>query len=168
MTPSPDAYEEKGTVDVLLTEKDTTVKSSSSKRDEWQGKLDFVMSALSFAVGMGNLWRFPYLVYSNGGGAFLIPYIIMVILAGFPLLFLEFAFGQFGRLGVVSIWKAVPLMQGIGWCMFFISLISCIYYNMIVAISFFYFFASFASDVPWRSCESWSTESTNDLFLFNF
>ncbi|CAD5114513.1 DgyrCDS3637 [Dimorphilus gyrociliatus] len=159
MTPNPDAFEEKEIGTVLLNKNDREKKDSSPNRDEWQGKLDFVMSALSFAVGMGNLWRFPYLVYSNGGGAFLIPYIIMVILAGFPLLFLEFAFGQFGRLGVVSIWKAVPLMQGIGWCMFFISLISCIYYNMIVAISFFYFFASFTSDVPWRTCGSWSTKN---------
>ena len=45
-------------------------------------------------------------------GAFLIPYLIMVVLAGFPLMFLELSFGQYGSLGVVSIWKASPLFQG--------------------------------------------------------
>ncbi|KAK2169497.1 hypothetical protein LSH36_9g04017 [Paralvinella palmiformis] len=83
-------------------------------RDKWTGRLDFVMTALSFAVGMGNIWRFPYLCYKNGGGAFLIPYVVMVLVAGIPMMFLEFSFGQYGSLGIVSIWKAVPLLQACG------------------------------------------------------
>ncbi|ELU09479.1 hypothetical protein CAPTEDRAFT_115714 [Capitella teleta] len=134
-------------------------------RDTWSSKLDFVMSALSFAVGMGNIWRFPYLAYRNGGGAFLIPYLLMVVLAGFPVMFMELAFGQFGSLGVVSIWRAVPLFQGIGWCMFSISFISCIYYNMLIAYSFFYLFASFTSEVPWSSCNNdWNTPGCGGIF----
>lgn len=134
------------------------VKDQKKSRDKWTGKLDFVMTALSFAVGMGNIWRFPYLCYKNGGGAFLIPYVIMVFLAGIPMMFLEFAFGQYGSLGIVSIWQAVPLLQGIGWSMFAVSFVVGIYYNMLVAYSFFYVFASLAKDVPWRNCDNyWNT-----------
>ncbi|KAI0210241.1 hypothetical protein LSAT2_005038 [Lamellibrachia satsuma] len=81
-------------------------------RDKWSGKFDFVMSALSLAVGMGNVWRFPYMCYRNGGGAFLVPYLIMVVLAGIPLMFLEFTFGQYGSSGIITIWKVAPLFEG--------------------------------------------------------
>ncbi|KAK2192523.1 hypothetical protein NP493_28g03055 [Ridgeia piscesae] len=116
------------------------------------------MSALSFAVGMGNLWRFPYLCYSNGGGAFLLVYLILAALVGFPLMFLEFSFGQYGRQGIVSIWKSCPIFEGVGWAMFSVSFIVSIYYNMLVAYCVFYVFASFAKDVPWRDCGNpWNT-----------
>ena len=129
-------------------------EEEEEERGTWSSRLDFVMSALSFAVGMGNIWRFPYMCYKNGGGAFLIPYLVMVVFAGFPLMFLELAFGQYASQGIVSIWKASPLFQGVGWTMYFISFISCIYYNMLIAYSFYYLFASFAADVPWRNCDN--------------
>jgi solute carrier family 6 amino acid transporter-like protein 5/7/9/14 len=99
-------------------------------RGNWSGKLDFLLSCLSYAVGLGNLWRFPYLCYRNGGGglllielfhlittlyysgAFLIPYAVMLVFAGIPLFFMELSFGQFAAEGVISIWKVSPLMQG--------------------------------------------------------
>jgi solute carrier family 6 amino acid transporter-like protein 5/7/9/14 len=155
-------------------EKNSTVKeseydrstSSMSSGDEnltrgnWSGKLDFLLSCLSYAVGLGNLWRFPYLCYRNGGGAFLIPYVVMLVFTGIPLFFMELAFGQFASEGVISIWKVSPLFQGIGWGMFIVSSFIGMYYNMLIAWTLFYLFASFNINVPWKACDNhWNTEA---------
>ncbi|KAI0242925.1 Sodium- and chloride-dependent glycine transporter 2 [Lamellibrachia satsuma] len=127
-------------------------------RSTWFGKLDFVMSALSFAIGLGNLWRFPYMCYRNGGGAFLVPFLVMTLVAGFPLIFLECYFGQYGRVGIVTIWKVAPLFQGIGWTLLVSGWACAIYYNVLIAYAVFYLFASFVSQVPWKTCgNSWNT-----------
>ena len=96
------------------------------------------MTCLSFAVGLGNIWRFPYLCYRNGGGAFLVPYIISIFLTGIPIFFFELSLGQFGSQSPVGIWKVVPLFQGIGWCMFCISIGIGLYYNVIVSWTLFF------------------------------
>ena len=63
-------------------------------REEWGSKLGFVLAAVGSAAGLGNIWRFPYLVYANGGGAFLIPYFIAIFTAGIPLMILEYTMGH--------------------------------------------------------------------------
>ncbi|KAK2181587.1 hypothetical protein NP493_391g02039 [Ridgeia piscesae] len=133
-------------------------KDEFEDRGSWQGKFDFLFSCLSFAVGLGNVWRFPYQCYKNGGGAFLFPFIIMLVILGLPLLFLETAFGQFASTGVISIWKVSPIFKGIGAAMFMVSLLVSIYYNVIIAWAIFYLFASFKSQLPWASCDqAWNS-----------
>ena len=65
-----------------------------NKRDQWGTKLGFILAAVGSAVGLGNIWRFPYLVYENGGGAFLVPYFFAIFTAGIPLLILEYGMGH--------------------------------------------------------------------------
>lgn len=64
------------------------------------------------SVGLGNIWRFPYVAYANGGGAFLIPYLIVLFFIGRPLYFLEMILGQFSSEGSVKVWAVVPLVKG--------------------------------------------------------
>ena len=88
----------------------------NKERGNWSGKLDFLLSAIGYAVGLGNVWRFPYRAYENGGGSFLIPYVIMLIFTGLPLFFIEMGMGQFSSLGPISIWRAVPIFRGTYVC----------------------------------------------------
>ncbi|XP_060076986.1 sodium- and chloride-dependent glycine transporter 1-like [Ylistrum balloti] len=141
---------------------DSTSGDENVERGNWSRKLDFMLSCLSYAVGLGNVWRFPYVCYRNGAGAFLIPFIIMLFVTGIPLVFMELSFGQYASSGVVSIWKASPIFQGVGWAMFIVSVYICIYYNMIIAYTLYYLFASFASVLPWSLCGDWSTSSCSE------
>ncbi|XP_072450723.1 sodium- and chloride-dependent neutral and basic amino acid transporter B(0+)-like [Chiloscyllium punctatum] len=125
------------------------------ERGNWSSKTDYLLSMIGYAVGLGNVWRFPYLAYRNGGGAFIIPYIIMMVFAGIPLFFLECSFGQFASLGPIGVWKAVPILQGVGITMVLVSTLVAIYYNCILAYSLYYLFASFQSPLPWADCFSW-------------
>lgn len=128
-------------------------EEGETERGNWSNKLDFLLSCLGYAVGLGNVWRFPALCYKNGGGAFLIPYAIFLFVAGMPLFFMELGIGQFSSLGPVEAFGHLcPMLQGIGVGMVIISAIVCIYYNMIIAWTFFYTFASFQKVLPWSNC----------------
>ena len=63
----------------------------ADSRENWTSRSGFIIAAVGSAVGLGNIWRFPYVAYENGGGAFLIPYLLALITAGLPLLFLDYA-----------------------------------------------------------------------------
>ncbi|XP_037755881.1 sodium- and chloride-dependent glycine transporter 2 isoform X1 [Chelonia mydas] len=132
-------------------------------RGNWSSKMDFILSMVGYAVGLGNVWRFPYLAFKNGGGAFLIPYLMMLALAGIPIFFLEVSLGQFASQGPVSVWKAIPALQGCGIAMLIISVLIAIYYNIIMCYTLFYLFASFVPVLPWASCTNpWNTPGCKD------
>jgi len=131
------------------------------EREEWGNKLDFLLSCIGYAVGFGNVWRFPNLCYENGGGAFLIPYFFFLAICGMPLFLMELSLSQYVGIGPIGCWKAVsPLLKGIGYAMLVISFLVTVYYNAIIAWVFYYLFESFRADVPWRDCKNaWNTEN---------
>uniref|UniRef100_A0A672IEM5 Transporter n=1 Tax=Salarias fasciatus TaxID=181472 RepID=A0A672IEM5_SALFA len=129
------------------------------ERGNWTNKTEHVLSMIGFAIGLGNIWRFPYLAYKNGGGAFLIPYFLMLFFCGIPLHFLESVIGQFCSQGPVNVWRAVPLLQGVGLSIVVVNLLMSIYYNVIIAYSLCYMFASMQNPLPWSDCFSWANEN---------
>ena len=105
-----------------------------AERQTWGNPVEFLMSCIAMSVGLGkimpmtlllvigntlidcvipgNIWRFPYIAYKNGGGAFLIPYLVVLLVIGKPLYFLEMAMGQFSSYGSVKVWEMVPILKG--------------------------------------------------------
>ncbi|XP_076597705.1 sodium- and chloride-dependent neutral and basic amino acid transporter B(0+)-like [Chaetodon auriga] len=132
------------------------------ERGNWTNKTEYMLSMIGFAIGLGNIWRFPYLAYRNGGGAFLIPYFLMLVLCGIPIFALESAIGQFCSQGPINVWRAVPILKGAGIAMVMGNAIQSIYYNVIVAYGLYYLFASFQSPLPWSSCFSWADSHCSD------
>ncbi|XP_057695908.1 solute carrier family 6 member 4a [Corythoichthys intestinalis] len=128
-------------------------------RETWSKKMDFLLSVIGYAVDLGNVWRFPYICYQNGGGAFLLPYLLMAVFGGVPLFYMELALGQFHRNGCISIWKHIcPIFKGIGFAICIIALYIAFYYNTIMAWALYYLLSSFQSTLPWTTCSnSWNT-----------
>ncbi|XP_044262742.1 sodium- and chloride-dependent glycine transporter 1-like isoform X1 [Tribolium madens] len=125
------------------------------ERSTWNKPLEFVLSCLGYAIGLGNVWRFPYLCYRNGGGAFLVTYIIMVFLMGMPLFLLELIVGQYSGLGPDQAFTNIaPLFTGLGYCTLVVITLITIYYMVIIAWTLFYFFASFTGELGFGSCHN--------------
>nr|XP_019837084.1 PREDICTED: LOW QUALITY PROTEIN: sodium-dependent serotonin transporter [Bos indicus] len=137
-----------------------------AERETWAKKVDFLLSVIGYAVDLGNVWRFPYICYQNGGGAFLLPYTIMAIFGGIPLFYMELALGQYHRNGCISIWtKICPIFKGIGCAICLIAFYIASYYNTIIAWALYYLISSFTEQLPWTSCEnSWNTGNCTNYF----
>ncbi|XP_074034900.1 sodium-dependent neutral amino acid transporter B(0)AT3 [Leptinotarsa decemlineata] len=128
-------------------------ESGEDERESWDSKLTFLLATIGYAVGLGNVWRFPYLAQKNGGGAFLIPYFVMLAIEGIPIFYLELAIGQRLRKGAIGVWNQVsPFLAGIGISSAVVSFNVALYYNTIIAWCLFYFVQSFQSQLPWAEC----------------
>ncbi|NXI39805.1 SC6A9 protein, partial [Galbula dea] len=133
-------------------------QDKSVKRGNWGNQIEFVLTSVGYAVGLGNVWRFPYLCYRNGGGAFMFPYFIMLVFCGIPLFFMELSFGQFASQGCLGVWRVSPMFKGVGYGMMVVSTYIGIYYNVVICIAFYYFFVSMTRVLPWTYCSNpWNT-----------
>ncbi|CAH4032580.1 sodium-dependent nutrient amino acid transporter 1-like [Pieris brassicae] len=127
-----------------------------NKRPKWDNQLEFLMSCIATSVGLGNVWRFPFVAYQNGGGAFLIPYIIVLIVVGKPMYFLELALGQFSNSNSIKVWSLSPALKGTGYAQAIGGAYIVSYYVSIIALCLYYLAMSFSSTLPWALCDpSW-------------
>ena len=90
------------------------------KRGSFSGKMGFVLAAAGSAVGLGNLWRFPYLAAKYGGGIFLLVYLILAVTLGFTLMITEIAIGRKTGLSAIGAFKALDKRFG------FVGYLACI------------------------------------------
>ncbi|XP_019206363.1 sodium-dependent neutral amino acid transporter B(0)AT1 [Oreochromis niloticus] len=129
------------------------MEKEDGDRPKWDNKVQYILTCVGFCIGIGNVWRFPYLCQTHGGGAFLIPYIILLVLEGLPLLLLEFGIGQRLRKGSVGVWRAInPYLTGVGIASMLVSLLIGLYYNTLIAWIMWYLFNSFQGPLPWTQC----------------
>lgn len=121
------------------------------KRDQWQSQTGFLFASIGSAIGLGNIWRFSYMTYNHGGGAFLVPYFIALITTGIPLLILEFSIGhKLKGSAPLTYFKINKNMEWLGWWAVTIVMFGIIlFYSVIIAWCINFFLLSF--NLGWGS-----------------
>ena len=113
-------------------------------KNEWGSNMSFILAMIGSAVGLGNIWRYPYVLYSNGGGAFYIPYIVAILLMGIPFLILEYGVGyNFKSSFAKAITKINSKWQYLGWLLPVAVFMIMIYYSAILGWDGIYMVLSF-------------------------
>uniref|UniRef100_A0AAG5DIX9 Transporter n=1 Tax=Anopheles atroparvus TaxID=41427 RepID=A0AAG5DIX9_ANOAO len=135
----------------------SAIPEPAADRDQWGKGVEFLMSCIAMSVGLGNVWRFPFVALENGGGAFVIPYIIVLLLVGKPIYYMEMIIGQFSSRGSVKVYDMAPIMRGVGYGQMLSTTIVTTYYASLMATTLRYLFDSFQSILPWAVCaDSWA------------
>ncbi|MDO4895757.1 MAG: sodium-dependent transporter [Moraxella sp.] len=106
----------------------------STQRESWSARSGFILAAIGSAVGLGNIWRFPYVSYENGGGAFFLPYLVALATAGFPLLFLDYVVGQKYKGAPPTAYRRMIKSQEIvGWWQVLVCTVIGVYYASVLS-----------------------------------
>ncbi len=130
------------------------------KREQWGSRAGFILAAVGSAIGLGNIWRFPYMAYENGGGAFFIPYLFAMITAGIPFMILEFSMGQKYRGSAPkTLAKIHSKFEWLGWFQVGVAALIAVYYVAVIGWSISYFGLSFS--------QGWGSD-TNAFFFSEY
>ena len=131
------------------------------RREAFGSRNVFILSAVGSAVGLGNIWRFPYVAYEGGGGAFLIPYLCALLTAGIPLLFFDYAIGhRFRGSAPLAFRRMHRAAEPLGWWQVLICVVIATYYAVIIA---------WAAMYTWFSAQlTWGAGNENDFFFTDF
>lgn len=115
----------------------------AEERDRWMNRAAFTMAAIGSAVGLGNVWRFPFVTYQNGGGAFLVPYLVALITAGIPLMILEYGLGQMMQGSAAKSFARVHTKwEWLGWWAIMAGFSITVYYAVVMAWCWGYLYHS--------------------------
>ena len=125
------------------------------QRESWGTRGGFILAAVGSAVGLGNLWGFPYKLYSYGGGAFLIPYIVALLVIGVPIMILEFSIGHYTQRAAPNAFKrGHKRFELVGWWGIMLAFVIITYYPVILAYCFSFLWYSIVGifsggELPW-------------------
>jgi len=132
------------------------------ERSSWSNKLEYHLSFFSYVVGLSSFWRFTYLTIEHGGAPFLYAYLLLFLLVGIPLVYLDLAWGQYSNLSPFQAFKVVPALQGAGICITILSFVVSIYFGVFSYYLFIYLTSSFSNPFPWRFCTNeWNSDNCN-------
>ncbi|GDY24850.1 sodium-dependent transporter [Agarivorans sp. Toyoura001] len=127
------------------------------QREQWGSRVGFIMAAVGSAIGLGNIWRFPYMAYENGGGAFFIPYLFAMLSAGIPFMIMEFSLGHKMRGAAPQVFaKLGRRLEWLGWFQVFIAFAIAVYYVAVIGWSISYLGFSFT--------QSWGADPNTFFF----
>lgn len=129
-----------------------------SERTQWDSRISFLFAMIGVAVGVGNIWRFSYVVYTNGGGSFFIPYIVAILILGIPFLIMEYGLGFSFKTSFTEIMKKInPKFEIIAWVLVLFTFIVTVYYMVILSWDLVYLFSSLTFD--------WGADAANYLLI---
>ena len=132
----------------------------SQEREQWGSRWGFVIAAIGSAIGLGNIWRYPYVAYKSGGGAFLIPYLFAIITTGISFVAFEFILGKKYRGSPPLTYSRInKKLEFLGWWQFLIPFFIMTYYAVILAWAFNYI--GYSLTLAWG-------EDTNAFFFESF
>jgi len=126
------------------------VSDAKAPRPRWGSTSEFILAAVGSAVGLGNLLRFPHMVYKHGGLAFLVPYALAVVFLGVPVLAMELALGQVAQAGCVDALAAMHgRAWGIGCAATLAAFLLASYYCAVLAWAWCFLVATWSKVLPW-------------------
>ena len=150
---------------------DLSDKMTETKKQEWNSNLAFMMAMIGSAVGLGNIWRFPNVLYSNGGGSFMIPYIVSLFLLGISFVLVEYAVGFKFKKSIARILYSIKdKLEPVAWFILLIVFLITTYYVCVVAWDFIYIILSFTKawganpDLYFANNVLHATESVSGIF----
>ncbi|MGB3258146.1 MAG: sodium-dependent transporter [Ornithinimicrobium sp.] len=125
-----------------------TTTETEQPRGSFSSRKVFIFAAIGSAVGLGNIWRFPYVAYENGGGAFIVPYLVALVTAGLPFLLMDYGIGhRYRGSAPLSFRRAHPRAEALGWWQVAICFVIAVYYAAVIAWAARYTF--FSLDQAW-------------------
>ncbi|KAL4221691.1 hypothetical protein ACF0H5_019946 [Mactra antiquata] len=151
-------YQDDSDVEITGSEHESADDKEVVSRETWGGQFECVLSLIGYTVGLGNIWRFPYFCYRNGGGIAILPFLLFLVVCGGPLYYMELCLGQFSGKSPISVWTMCPIFKGIGLTMVLCSLCYIWYFGSAFAWVFYFLIQSFYPTLPWSTCgNEWNT-----------
>jgi NSS family neurotransmitter:Na+ symporter len=136
---------------------------AQTTRERWSSRAPFIFAAIGSAIGLGNVWRFPYITYEYGGGTFLIPYVIGLLVLGIPWMIMEFSMGRFFQRSAPGAFEGIgKKWEWLGWWPVWVAFLIVTYYTVVIAWSLRYAISS--ATVAWGMGQA-GAEGAGDFFF---